>query len=332
MRGRGLGSWTLGLALGLIAATAGAGFVGVAEDGGAGKPKRPSIYDKTADAEVRVRNALVEAAKRDKRVLLMFGGDWCGWCHKLHDLFNEDPEITKLLVNDYFLVMIDTEAPNADGYFKEASKGQEGVGFPFLAVYDATGKLLVGQKTDPLEEGDHHDPAKVKAFLEKWRVEPKDAEATVKDAVSRAASQDKRVFLAFGAPWCGWCHRLDDFLARPEIAAAVGEGFVTAKVDIDRDAHGRDVMLRYRKSDSGGIPWYVLLDAEGKATGTADAEIGNIGYPLEPKEIDAFVKLLESQKTLGQAQLDAVRTGLVENAERIRKLRSERPAPPVEGD
>jgi thiol-disulfide isomerase/thioredoxin len=153
----------------------------------------------------------------------MFGGDWCGWCHKLHDLFAQNAEIRRLLSYKYELVMIDTNAPHAPESLEECSKGQTGVGFPFLAVMDAGGKLLVGQKTDPLEHGDHHDPKKVKEFLARWVVEPKDAQVVLQvvlqAALSRAASEDKKVFLTFGAPWCGWCHKLEDFLARPEIGA-----------------------------------------------------------------------------------------------------------------
>ena len=43
----------------------------------------------------------------------MFGGDWCGWCHKLHELFTSDAEIRKILSYEYVLVMVDTEAPGA---------------------------------------------------------------------------------------------------------------------------------------------------------------------------------------------------------------------------
>ena len=42
---------------------------------------------------VQVAKAGERAKKDDKRILLMFGGDWCGWCHKLHDLFKTNREI-----------------------------------------------------------------------------------------------------------------------------------------------------------------------------------------------------------------------------------------------
>ncbi len=54
--------------------------------------KRPSIYDKAADANVQLARAAERAKHGDKRILLMFGGDWCGWCHKLHGLFKTNRE------------------------------------------------------------------------------------------------------------------------------------------------------------------------------------------------------------------------------------------------
>ena len=317
MIARRCGSTTRGV---LTALCGGLVFLGSARAEEPGREAKKSIYDATADAREQVEKATAQAKKDGKRVLLMFGGDWCGWCHKLHALFGEDREIGKLIYNEYALVMVDTKAPNAEAYLKQASEGQQGVGYPFLAVYDADGKLLVGQQTDVLEQGNHHDPAKVKAFLEKWRVPARDAEAVLSEVLARASSENKRVFLDFGAPWCGWCRRLDAFLARPEIAAALADDFVLAKVDIERMTHGSDVLERYRTKD-GGIPWYVVLDGEGKPRGTADASFGNIGYPFEPHEIDAFVKLLESQGTLEPAQVETVRKGLQSAAEVIREER-----------
>ncbi|WP_165064170.1 thioredoxin family protein [Paludisphaera rhizosphaerae] len=290
------------------------------------KPAKKSIYDATADARAQVEKAAAQAKKDGTRVLLMFGGDWCGWCHKLHTLFREDKEIATILSNEYELVMIDTKAPNAETYLSEASKGLDGVGYPFLAVYDADGKLLKGQKTDPLEEGDHHDPAKVKAFLEEWKVAAKDADAVVSEALAKASSEGKRVFLRFGAPWCGWCHKLDDYLARPEVAKAFADDFVLVKVDVDRMTRGQDVMKKYRPEATSGIPWFVVLDGQGKAHGTADASFGNIGYPFEPKEIDAFVKLMESQGTLDRGQLETLRKNLESAADEIRSQQAKRKA------
>ena len=70
----------------------------------------------------------------------------------------------------------------------EQGRAQKGVGYPFLSVLDADGKVVTAQRTDPLEEGDHHDPGRVKEFLTSWTVTPKDAEVVLRDGLSRASS------------------------------------------------------------------------------------------------------------------------------------------------
>ena len=41
-------------------------------------------------------------------------------------------------------------------------------GLPVIVILDAEGQPLVTQDTGKLEEGDHHDPVKVLAFLNQW--------------------------------------------------------------------------------------------------------------------------------------------------------------------
>src|SRR5262249_11135398 len=160
--------------------------------------------------------------------------------HKLHGLFESDREIRERLADEYVLAMVDIEAPNADGLLVRAKAAldaeelKKGVGFPFLAVLDGDGKVVTAQRTDPLEVGDHHGPAKVKAFLEKWAAPRAVASKVFEQGLAKASSDDKLVFLHFGAPTCGWCHKLDAFLAREDMAPLIGREFVDVKIDLDR--------------------------------------------------------------------------------------------------
>jgi thioredoxin-related protein len=279
----------------------------------ADKLKKAALYDPKADARTQVEAAEARAKRDHSRVLVMFGFEGCSWCHRLHALFEQDEEIRKLLGDEYVLVLVDIHAPHADELLREV-KGvlapddlQKAVGFPFLGVLDGDGKVVTAQPTGPLEKGDGHDPAKVKEFLRRWVAPRADARAVLEAALAQAAKDDQRVFLHFGAPWCGWCHRLDDFLARADIAAVLGPDFVDAKIDIDRMDHGKDVLAEYRKGDSGGIPWFVILDGQGKALATSDGPKGNIGYPAQPHEIEHFLAVLkQTARRMGSGQLDLV--------------------------
>ncbi len=296
--------------------------------------KKASIYDKSADVHAQVEKAKEVARHNDKRILVMFGFETCGWCHKLHELFASDENIRKTLSYEYALVMVDINAPGADTLQKTCKAAlspeelQKGVGYPFLSVLDSDGKVLTAQRTDPLEEGDHHNPGRVQEFLTKWAVPAKDADAVLQGALARASSEDKRVFLSFGAPWCGWCHKLADWMAQPEVTSILDREFVTVKVDTDRMTHGKDMLTRFRKSDQGGIPWFVILDSAGKPHGTADGPKGNIGYPFAPEEIDHFMTVIskDARRIDADAQ-NRLRESLKENAARIQKqMDARRPA------
>ena len=66
----------------------------------ASPPTRANLYDETADGGKQIAEALAIAKRENKRVLLQFGANWCGWCHKLHALFRSNTAIAALLQRD----------------------------------------------------------------------------------------------------------------------------------------------------------------------------------------------------------------------------------------
>ena len=258
------------------------------------KAARPPVYDEKADGKQQLAAALVKAKKEHKRVLVQFGANWCGWCVKLHDTLARDRALMRQVSEEFEYVSIDV------GQFDKHVDIATGFGtklesIPTLTVLDEDGKVLVNTKTEPFEENGGHSVAKLKEFLDRWQVPQKDAEQLLTAALARAKQEDKLVFLHFGAPWCGWCHLLEDFLARPEVAAIVGLDFVDLMLDEDRMQHTKEIEGRYPKT--GGIPWIAFLDLAGKAVATSTMPDGkNTGYPSAPAEIVHFVKMLEATK------------------------------------
>ncbi|MBS0260573.1 MAG: thioredoxin family protein [Planctomycetes bacterium] len=267
-----------------------------------GQPKqaRQPIYNENADARADIAAAVERARGENKRVLVKFGGNWCGWCFKLHDLFHENREIASLLRNEYELVLVDV---NKNREIIEAYAPDENYGFPWLTVLDSQGKVLCNQETGALEIGPRHDPAKVQAFLKEWQAEPIAANQALTSGLQRAKAENKRVLLHVGAPWCGWCHVLERFLrANSEV---LGADYVDLKIDQDRMAGGRELAVELRAGHpEQGIPWMAILDADGKTLVTSDGPRGNIGHPSEDHEIEHFIHMLQqTRKQLTDEQI-----------------------------
>jgi thiol-disulfide isomerase/thioredoxin len=131
------------------------------------KPSRPAIYDENADGAKQIADALAVAKKENKRVLLQFGANWCGWCHKLHELCQTDAEIAAKLKKSFVVVLVDVNKGH-NGDINKKYGNPAGLGLPAIVILDADGRALTIQDSGKLEQGDHHDPKKVLAFLNEW--------------------------------------------------------------------------------------------------------------------------------------------------------------------
>lgn len=272
--------------------------------------QRKPLYDTQADGREQVKAALAKAGKENRRVLIQWGANWCGWCYKLDEVFTKDREVARELLYEYDLVHVDIDNPANKEYAKELGADLS-QGVPFLTVLAADGKVLTNQETGSLEDGPKHDPAKVLDFLRAHKAPYLNAEEILRDGLSKAKRENKMVFLHYGAPWCGWCHRLEDWMAHPEIARLLAKDFIDVKIDIDRTIGGKDLLAAHRKSEGGGIPWFVFLDADGKEIVNSNAEAGNVGFPVKPEEIAHFkAMLLKARRNLTEADVDALAASL----------------------
>ena len=166
------------------------------------KKERARIYDEAADARADIAAAVARAEKENKRVLVQWGANWCGWCHLLTDHLQKDKDVRRKILYEYEVVHVDVARfdKNMDlaAHYGAELKGN---GIPYLTVLDGAGKVVVNQPTGPLEKDKVHDPEKVLAFLNEHQAEYLKAEELLKNALDQAGERQKRVFLVFGAPW-----------------------------------------------------------------------------------------------------------------------------------
>lgn len=255
---------------------------------------RPNIYDEQADATRQIADAVARAKRDHERVLVQWGANGCGWCHKLHEVCSTNTELKTVLRDEYEVVLVDVGRFDKNVELAEKLGAQlKGNGVPYLTILDEDGKTVVNQDTGSLEAGPDHDVAKVLKFLNDHVAPRVDAEAELANALAMAKSEGKLTFVHFGAPWCGWCTKLDAWLAKPEVAKALATRLVDVKIDTQRMTHGADVMKRIRGVAEGGIPWFALLDAEGKVVATSEVDGKNLGFPSTDAEIEGFGNFLD---------------------------------------
>jgi thiol:disulfide interchange protein len=126
------------------------------------------IYDEVVDPKIEIAAGLKKARAEHKRVILDFGGDWCGDCQVLDVYFHQAPN-RELLDENFVLVHVfvgrmDRNLDIAAQYNVPLSKG-----VPALAVLDATGKLLYSQTAGEFEDMRNMDSSSVTGFLNRWK-------------------------------------------------------------------------------------------------------------------------------------------------------------------
>jgi len=123
-------------------------------------------YDPARNAEQDVRDAVAEAARTGKRVLLEVGGEWCIWCHIMDDFFEKHTELLSLREKNFVMLKINFSEENKNEPL--LSRYPEINGYPHIFVLDKDGKLLHSQDTAKLEEGKSYNLAKFMSFLKEW--------------------------------------------------------------------------------------------------------------------------------------------------------------------
>lgn len=276
----------------------------------------PPIYDTQADGKQQITDAVAAAKRQNKRILLQFGANWCIWCHRLHSLFDTNEEIAKKLEAEYELVLIDVDKvdgkehnADVDAHYGRPTRH----GLPTLVVLDTDGRQLTTRETAAWEVGEGYDADKVLSFLKRWQPPRASAGAELSSALARAKANSRSVFLWFGAPWCGFCKRMTEYLHREEIETLFNSEFAPVKIDIERMDGGRELATQHGWTEKDGLPFFVVLDSAGKKLADSRGPQGNVGFPVEPHEIAHFMDVIrQTAGNLTPAQLTTLEQPLHE--------------------
>jgi thiol:disulfide interchange protein len=126
------------------------------------------LYDSTANPKADIAAALKQAKAEKKRVILDFGGDWCGDCQVLDIYMHQSPN-TELLGKHFIVVHVDIGRMDHNVDVAEKYKVPINKGVPALAVLDANGRLLYSQENKEFENMRSMRSSDVTEFLNRWK-------------------------------------------------------------------------------------------------------------------------------------------------------------------
>lgn len=130
---------------------------------------KKDLYPANADAHAEIKEAEERAAKAHKRLLLVFGANWCFDCHVL-DLAFQRPEIAPILAANYEVVHVDI---GPDGKKNGGVLQQFDVtlskGVPVVVVADSDGKVVFSQKNGEFEDARQLTPEFLVEFLNQYK-------------------------------------------------------------------------------------------------------------------------------------------------------------------
>lgn len=126
------------------------------------------IYPSPALARPQIQRAIAAATRQHKRILLDFGGNWCGDCRVLDYYFHQPPN-AGLLGRNFVLVDVNVGLYTHNLNLAKKYDIPLHKGVPALAVLNSHGKLLYSQTGGQFEKMSQMNPDSVTAFLDMWK-------------------------------------------------------------------------------------------------------------------------------------------------------------------
>ena len=129
---------------------------------------KTDLYPSDADAQKEIDGALKQATADHKRVMLVFGANWCYDCHVLDRALHEGPA-GQLMKEGFVLVHVDIGEGNKNQDLMKKYKTPIDKGVPAVAILRSDGDLLYSSGDGEFEAARRMMKKDLVAFLEKWK-------------------------------------------------------------------------------------------------------------------------------------------------------------------
>lgn len=136
------------------------------------------------------------------------------------------------------------------------------------------------------------------------------AKSILTTAYKKATKENKNVFVIFHSSWCGWCKKLDASMNNIATKKYFDNNFIIVHLTVQEteknknlENSGAAVFLTKYKGEKAGLPFFLILDKQGKLIGDSFLNNENTGCPANEKEVDYFISLLKKSSKINQEGL-----------------------------
>ncbi|MDQ7779735.1 MAG: thioredoxin family protein, partial [Planctomycetota bacterium] len=233
-----------------------------------------------------IKNAFDEATRAGKLLLVDFYGDWCPWCTKMDETF-ENADVKELMTNFFHYVKLDV------GKFerhKECMSYYGVEGLPHVIVLRPDGEIVMSQAGyAPVDEFKANLWRAVEDVA-KWLESEMGIHPDLEESLEKANAENKLLLVDFYGDWCPWCVKMDETMADEDVKEMVARGFYYVKLDVGKFERHQECTSTYGVD---GIPHWMVFDSDG----TVLASKG--GY-MTPDDFKTF--LLDATSKSGKKQ------------------------------
>ena len=119
-------------------------------------------------------------------------------------------------------------------------------------------------------------------------------------AQNQAKIENKNVFVIFHASWCGWCKKMEKNMDDPKVKSYFDSNYVKTFITVQERAEkknletpGGDLINEKFGGKNQGLPFWVILDANGNVLEDSKVNGENIGGPASEDEVANLISKLE---------------------------------------
>jgi thiol:disulfide interchange protein len=155
----------------LVAATSFGQKKSIRDDIGTLEPvaNKSDLYPANADPNKEIDEALKQAAADKKRVLLVFGGNWCYDCHVLDRALHEGAA-GKIVKESFLLVHVDIGEGDKNLDLVKKYKTTLDKGVPVVVILRSDSSVLYSSNDGEFEAARKMMKKDLAAFLQRWKM------------------------------------------------------------------------------------------------------------------------------------------------------------------